>query len=125
MKIKQILYLILGWTCIALGAIGVVLPLLPTTPFVLLAAFAFSKSSERFHDWLLNHKVFGPLISDWQRNGVIRLHVKWMATLSIVIMLSLSFSFLSVPMIGTILICSSVFCVLIFIWSRPSVPKRL
>lgn len=66
MQGKRILYLILGWLSLITGVIGIFLPLLPTTPLVLLAAWCFSKSSERFHSWLLNHKFFGPIVKDWQ-----------------------------------------------------------
>ncbi|MBD5771452.1 YbaN family protein [Marinomonas colpomeniae] len=63
---KRILYLLLGWFSLITGIIGIFLPLLPTTPLVLLAAWCFSHSSERFHSWLLNHKFFGPIVNDWQ-----------------------------------------------------------
>jgi len=66
MQGKRILYLLLGWFSLISGIIGIFLPLLPTTPFVLLAAWCFSKSSKRFHTWLLNHKFFGPIVHDWQ-----------------------------------------------------------
>ncbi|MCW4629771.1 MULTISPECIES: YbaN family protein [Marinomonas] len=66
MQGKRILYLLLGWFSLISGIIGIFLPLLPTTPFVLLAAWCFSKSSKRFHAWLLNHKFFGPIVNDWQ-----------------------------------------------------------
>jgi uncharacterized protein len=66
MQGKRILYLLLGWFSLISGIIGIFLPLLPTTPFVLLAAWCFSKSSKRFHSWLLNHKFFGPIVHDWQ-----------------------------------------------------------
>lgn len=51
-----------GWIAIVLGIIGIFLPLLPTTPFLLLAAGCFARSSEKFHSWLLNHKYLGPYI---------------------------------------------------------------
>ncbi|SBS36674.1 Inner membrane protein YbaN [Marinomonas spartinae] len=66
MQGKRIGLLILGWLSLITGIIGIFLPLLPTTPLVLLAAWCFSKSSERFHHWLMNHKHFGPMIHDWQ-----------------------------------------------------------
>ncbi|MDO6720662.1 YbaN family protein [Psychrosphaera sp. 1_MG-2023] len=123
MTLSKLAYFALGWLCIILGTLGIILPLLPTTPFILVAAFAFSKSSERFHLWLLHHNVFGPLIQDWQTNGVIRLRVKWLATFSIVVMLSTSFYFIPVPTSVVVGICAAVGCVLVFIWSRPSLPK--
>lgn len=66
MQGKRILLIILGWFSLITGIIGIFLPLLPTTPLVLLAAWCFSKSSERFHQWLLEHKYFGPMLRDWQ-----------------------------------------------------------
>jgi uncharacterized protein len=65
------LWLVLGFTATGLGILGAALPLLPTTPFMLLAAYAFARSSPRFHGWLVNHRRFGPLILNWQRHGSI------------------------------------------------------
>lgn len=64
-------WLVLGFTAVGLGIIGAALPLLPTTPFLLVAAYAFARSSPRFHAWLLEHRRFGPLILNWQRHGSI------------------------------------------------------
>lgn len=63
---KRLALIILGWISLVTGIIGIFLPLLPTTPLVLLSAWCFSKSSERFHNWLIHHKYFGPILSDWQ-----------------------------------------------------------
>ena len=57
-----------GWLCVVLGVVGIFLPLLPTTPFLLLAAWLFARSSERFHEWLVTHSTLGPILSAWQ-NG--------------------------------------------------------
>ena len=70
-RTRRLIWLMVGALALALGAIGIVLPLLPTTPFLLVAAFAFAESSERMHQWLLNHNVFGALIHDWQRHRAI------------------------------------------------------
>lgn len=61
-------YLILGWCCVGLGTLGIFLPLLPTTVFLLIAAWAFARSDERCHRWLLSHPHFGPMIECWQRH---------------------------------------------------------
>jgi len=60
-----------GLTSVAVGVVGVVLPLLPATPFLLVAAFAFARSSERLSIWLRDHRTFGPLINNWNRDGSI------------------------------------------------------
>lgn len=57
-----------GALCVVLGVIGIFLPLLPTTPLMLLAAACFARSSRRFHDWLLANRTFGPLILEWERH---------------------------------------------------------
>jgi uncharacterized membrane protein YbaN (DUF454 family) len=64
-------YFAAGWVFFALGAIGLLLPVVPTTPFMLLALWAFSNSSQRFHDWLYHHRVFGPSLQRWRQERVI------------------------------------------------------
>lgn len=86
----RLLWLLLGLSAIALAGLGAALPLLPTTPFVLLAAFAFARSSERLHDWLLRHRVFGPLIHNWRAHGAISRRAKIFGLLSIVAVLVVS-----------------------------------
>lgn len=81
---------LLAYTSIALAAIGVVLPLLPTTPFVLLAAWAASKGSPAFADWLDNHQTFGPAIENWRSRRAIPRKGKWLAC----VMLCVSWSVL-------------------------------
>lgn len=61
-------YLLLGWCCVALGVAGAFLPLLPTTVFMLIAAWAFAKSSPRLHHWLQTHPRFGPALACWERH---------------------------------------------------------
>jgi uncharacterized membrane protein YbaN (DUF454 family) len=65
------MWLALGCVATGCATAGVVLPLVPTTPFLLVAAYAFAKSSPRLHAWLLGHPRFGPLIKDWRRHGAI------------------------------------------------------
>ncbi|MDF1635166.1 DUF454 family protein [Mycoplana sp. MJR14] len=75
----RILCFCLGWLMVAVGVVGIFLPLLPTTPFLLLAAGLFARSSPRFETWLLAHPVFGDPIRRWRENGAISPHAKAMA----------------------------------------------
>lgn len=68
-----------GSLAMAMGLAGVVLPLLPTTPFLLLSAFCFARSSPRLHDWLVFHPRLGPPIRDWRHHGAIARRAKWLA----------------------------------------------
>jgi len=79
-----------GGVALSLGALGVALPLLPTTPFLLLAAFAFARSSDRSHAWLLRHRTFGPLIENWRRHGALDRRSKVIGTLSMAIAFGVS-----------------------------------
>lgn len=72
----KILYIILGSISLVLGIIGVFLPLLPTTPFLLLAAAAYFKGSPKLYEWLLNHKYLGPYIRNFRENKAIPLRAK-------------------------------------------------
>lgn len=65
-----------GLLALATGAAGVVLPLLPATPFLLLAAFCFARGSPRLHRWLIGHRIFGPPIENWRRHGAIGRNAK-------------------------------------------------
>lgn len=87
----------LGWLAFVTGIVGIVLPLLPTTPFMLLAAALFARSSPRFHHWLLTHPWFGPPIVDWQQYRAIRRHARRRAVL--LILLTFSVSLAVVPLL--------------------------
>ncbi|PPA31911.1 DUF454 domain-containing protein [Aeromonas jandaei] len=82
--------MILGWLAFVSGIVGIVLPLLPTTPFMLLAAALFARSSPRFHYWLLSHRWFGPPIADWQQYRGIRRHARRRAIIFILLPFSVS-----------------------------------
>nr|WP_244867410.1 YbaN family protein [Vannielia litorea] len=100
------------------GAIGIFLPLLPTVPLVLLAAFCFARSSERLHDWLLAHPTFGPMIVDWRRSGAIHRRAKWAATGSVAVVFGLSVA-LALPPHVLLIQAITLGCVMLFIWTRP------
>ena len=73
------LFFLLGWAFVGLGVLGMFLPVLSTTPFLLLAGSCFIRSSERSRRWLLNHRWFGPIIRDWEERRAVRRSVKWLA----------------------------------------------
>ncbi|WP_066272718.1 YbaN family protein [Hydrogenophaga palleronii] len=79
-----------GTLSLALGLIGVVLPGLPTTPFVLLAAACYAKASPRLHAWLLNHRFLGPMVRDWEQHRSLTRRTKCIAIGSMLLMVSLS-----------------------------------
>lgn len=89
-RLRALPWLVLGWICVALGFAGVVLPILPTTPFLILAAFAFSKSSPRLRQWLVGHSIFGGPIRDWEDKGAIRPRYKVMACTAMALVLGVS-----------------------------------
>lgn len=80
-------YFLLGWSFFGLGAVGTVVPGLPTTPFMLLALWAFSKSSQRFHDWLYSHRFFGPPLQQWRTHRVIPARAKLLAVATMLLSL--------------------------------------
>ncbi|MEX1098786.1 MAG: YbaN family protein [Bacteriovoracaceae bacterium] len=96
---------ILGAASFVLGVLGAFLPILPTTPFLILSAFCFSKSSRRVHQWLLNLPTFGPMIKDWENNRVIRPKAKiWaIAMLSALIWLSVLLAEIHILLKGALL----------------------
>ena len=117
-------YIALGWIFVAIGVIGIVTPILPTTPFLLLAAGCFAKSSERFHTWLMTHPKLSQPIIDWQTSGVIRRPAKIMATA--LIGLNALFPLVIIKTIPTYLqltVGLIMVLVLLFIWTRPSSPS--
>ncbi len=84
------LWLATGGLFLGFGLLGVVLPVLPTTPFLLLAAGCFAKSSPRLHGWLLSHRLFGPPIRNWEENGAISRPAKRLAAGSMAAVFALS-----------------------------------
>lgn len=81
-------YLLVGWLFFALGATGILIPGLPTVPFMLAALWAFSKSSRRFHDWLYSHPLFGPPLQRWQDHRVIPVKAKVVAVATMTVSLA-------------------------------------
>ena len=79
-----------GLLSLVLAVLGVVLPGLPTTPFVLMAAACFAKASPRLHHWLVNHRQLGPMVRDWEAHRSLPLRIKWLSTTLMTAMVLLS-----------------------------------
>lgn len=112
--------ILLAWLSVLLGFIGAFLPILPTTPFMILAAYLFSKSSPRMHIWLTSLPYFGNAIIEWEKHRVIRLKAKVLATFAIFITFGASLYFANVNIwLKAMLIIIASSC-LGFIWTRKS-----
>lgn len=115
-------WLIAGALCLALGTVGVVVPLLPTVDFYVMAAWCFSRGSRRWESWLLNHPRIGPLVRDWRVNRAVPLRIKCLATLSMTASCVWALSALPLKT-GWIpaAVCVPVAC---YLWTRPTRADR-
>ncbi|KMW60437.1 hypothetical protein AIOL_000592 [Candidatus Rhodobacter oscarellae] len=89
----RVVYLLLGWLCVAVGLVGAVLPVLPTTVFMILAAYFFAKGSPRAREWLVERSVFGPHIKAWEAEGAISTRAKLLAVAMMALVFGLSVYF--------------------------------
>ncbi|HDK44657.1 MAG TPA: DUF454 domain-containing protein [Actinobacteria bacterium] len=89
-RLVRVVYLVLGIFFLGLGIVGVVLPLIPTTFPIILAGFFFARSSERFDRWIVNHRLFGPLISDWRAGRGFSVRTKALAITAIALTFTVS-----------------------------------
>lgn len=118
-KPLRALWFTLGLLALILGLIGVFLPVFPTTPFLILAAIGFSKSSPRFHAWLMSHPVLSPPIHDWQENGAISRGAKTFAMVGFLGSFGLSL-YLGIPALWLTIQIIVVSLAALFILTRPS-----
>jgi len=113
-------YLTLGWLFFITGVIGAFLPVLPTTIFMILALWAFSKSSEKFHQWLYTHKVFGPPLQQWQQHKLIPVKAKIFAVTMISVSMTYLYFYPIVSLTVTVVTQIIMFGVIIYILRKPS-----
>ncbi len=115
------IYAGLGIICVAVAFLGIFLPVLPTTPVLIIAAFFFAKSSTRMHCWLHEHKVFGPLLMDWEMYRIIPIWAKIMAIGCMAASLTYLALFSTAPLWGTA--CAGLIMLIgaIYILTKPSV----
>lgn len=118
------LLFVLGWLLFALGFVGAFVPVLPTTPLMLLALWCFARSSDRFHDWLYTHRVFGPPLQLYREYRVIPVAAKCVALLFMTASLIYMFVFLKIAVWVKVLITGGMAMGAWFILSKPSLPPE-
>lgn len=115
---KKLFWNVLGFISLGFAYIGVITPGIPYSPFVVFAAYCFSKGSERMHKWIYNHKLFGPFLTNWGEKRVFPQKMKYfmlfMMSTSLIIM---SFT---VPIKGVIYTAIFMACVAVWAWRYPS-----
>ena len=116
---KKLFWNILGFISLGLAYVGVITPGIPYSPFVVFAAYCFSKGSERMHKWIMNHKLFGPFLTNWGEKRVFPEKMKYfmlaMMSLSLILMYSTG-----VKPIGIISTALFMACVALWAWRYPS-----
>ncbi len=121
-KHLNLFWLALGWTAVVIGAIGAVLPILPTTPLMILAAFAFGKGSPRLRKWLLDHQFFGQAIRDWETYGAIARRYKVIACA----VMALTFAASALAGVATFVLVIQAACMIpaaFYVVTRPDGPR--
>jgi len=110
------LLVIFGWLFTLLGVIGLILPILPTTPFLIVALVLFSKSSPRFHQMLLNNVWFGPTLKQWEDKKTLSRKTKYKAFFLIIITFSISVAIFNDKILFQLVLIGIAIVLLIFIW---------
>ena len=116
----RFVYIAIGCFMVALGVVGIFLPLLPTTPFLLVAVWAFTRSSPRLEAWLINHPRLGPPLRDWRERGAIPGRAKIVAVAAMAASLVYILLLPSIPLYGKIATAVLLACCATFILTRPS-----
>lgn len=119
--LARALYVILGLLCVGVGTLGIFLPLLPTTIFLIIAAWAFARSSPRLHRWLYTHPRFGPMLRNWSEHRVISRRAKIAAVAGMAISLFITAATTRDPMIVAI-VAFCLVAVASYLVTRPSLP---
>ena len=120
----RIAWLALAYVALALGLIGLVLPAIPTAPFIILAAWAATRGSKRLHRWMRQHRAFGPMLRAWEDHGAVPRRAKWIATISMalgVVSLLVVFQGHWFAFVGI----ATMFVIAVWLWLRPEPPSAL
>lgn len=125
MKLKKMLYLLIGFLGVVLGAIGAVVPMLPAFPFLLMAAFGFGKSSERLERWFKGTRLYRENLEDFvSKRGMTR-KAKIRIMLTVTILMSIGFVMMHAVAVGrVVLVCVWVFHVLYFVFGIRTLPAN-
>jgi hypothetical protein len=119
-RMLRILFVATGTVCLVLGVIGILLPVLPTTPFILLSAACYARGSRRFYIWLMENRWFGPLVRAFRDERRIPKKAKWAATIAIVATMGLSIAYI-IPLLAVKILMAAIgLAVIIYIWRFPS-----
>ena len=110
----------LGWLFFALGVVGVFLPVMPTTVFMIMALWAFANGSRRLHTWLYTHHKFGPSLQQWDRHRVIPVHAKIAAIGGMLISLTYVTLFSGAPHLAVVATVALMACGAVYVLSKPS-----
>jgi len=121
----RISYLALGFACLGLGLIGILVPLMPTTVFILLAGFFFARSSERWHAWILDHPRFGGLVRDYQAGLGIPMRAKIVAVVAVIVAFAISIGLVVDAPVGQISLSALGSAIVVFILTRPTRKRAL
>lgn len=117
MNIKKMIYIVIGCISMGLGAIGVVLPILPTVPFLLLAAFCFGRSSEKLNNWFTGTKLYKNNLESYVKGEGMTMKTKLRIMITVTILMTLGFVMMKAVTIGRIVLaCVWVFHVLYFVF---------
>jgi len=120
---KRYLWMGLGFMSLGVAYLGVILPGLPYSPFIVFAAYCFAKSSPRLHNWIMNHRIFGKFLNDWNTKRVFPLKLKFFMLASMSVSLILMYTG-GVPARGIIYTAIFMACVAIWAWRWPSTPEE-
>ena len=116
---KKLILLIVGWLCVGLGFVGIFIPGIPTTIFLIIALWAFARSSKKFHAWLLNHQRFGPILRNWESHKVVPIRAKIiMVILQILVVIMVQYTFNS--LFATVALLIVLILVASYVISLPS-----
>jgi uncharacterized protein len=118
----RLFYLAFGWLCVGLGVLGIIMPILPTTPFLILAVWSFSRSSPALAEKLRNHPLAGPYIRAWQDHGAIPTKAKGLAIIMMSGMGAYVVLYADLPTWTKAAIITVLAAVAIYILTRPSAP---